>query len=179
MKTRLPLLIVLTSCFAASSAAQQSPKRQISANPVVDADSLAIYRDFLKSRNNGGGPPLNYIAEWTVPFEPDALDYKGCLRDFQASDFSSRTTHRFAVDTFPPPRKVVDPARQKQWLEDAAKEGAATCFFVFSEIVFDSSRTHGALSLSVYCGSQGSGERVVYEKQNGVWNLAKPCGSWN
>lgn len=179
MKIKLALLIFLGSCFACSTSAQTPPKREVSASPVVDPDSLAIYRDLLKSHNNGGGPPLIYIAEWTVPYQPFDIDRTACLSEFQASDFGSTTTHRFAANAFPPPHKLIDPARNKQWVEDAAKEGVAACFRVFSEIVFDSSHTRAALSLSVYCGEQGSGERVVYGKQYGVWKLAKPCGNWN
>lgn len=180
MKIKFLLLIVFASCLACSTSAQKPLKLQVSASPVVDADSLAIYRDFLKVHgSNGGGPPLIYIAEWIVPFQPFEIERTTCLSEFQESDFGSKTTHRFAADAFPPPSKLIDPARNKQWLEDAAKDGVAACFRVFSEIVFDSSHTRAALSLSVYCGSQGSGDGAVYEKQNGVWKLTKPCSNWN
>lgn len=189
MKFKLLHLALISSLAVCSLPAQKPPKPQVSAGPV-DADSLAIYRDFLASYANGSGSPLN-ISELTIPFRPDDNDRKGCLSAFQAADFVSNLVHRFSTDAFPPPNRLVDPKKQKvldpgtaikqgQSVEDAVKNGFATGLFTFSEIVFDSSHTHAALSFSFYCGALcGNGTTVLYQKQDGVWKQAKSrCGFW-
>jgi hypothetical protein len=189
MKIKFLLLIVLASCLAYSTSAEKLPKPQVSANPV-GANSLAIYRDFLKSYNNGSGSALN-ISELTVPFQPNDSDRKGCLREFQASDFGSNIVHRFSADAFPPPSRLVDSQKQKvlnpgtaikqgQPVEDAVKQGFASGVFTFSEIVFDSSHTHAALLFSFYCGSLcGNGGTLIYEKNDGAWKQTKSrCSQW-
>jgi hypothetical protein len=189
MKTKLLLQLLLVSCIACPILAENPPKPQVSPNPV-DADSLAIYRDFLKSYDNGSGSSLN-ISELTAPFQPEESDRKGCLSEFPSSEFGSTTVHRFAADTFPPPNKLVDPQKHKiydpgsairggQPVDDAVERGFAAGLFTFSEVAFNPPHTHAALSFSFHCGMLcGHGATLIYEKQNGVWKrTVSRCSQW-
>ena len=188
---KIKWLCLLLALFGAIgwASSQNQPKPAVSAAPI-GADSLAIYRDFLRNYNNGSKSPLN-ISEFTEPFQPDDSDRKGCLRPFRAADFGSTVVHQFASDSFPPPNKLVDPNKHKiadpgtairngQAVDDAVEQGFAAGLFSFSEIVFDASHTHAALSFSFHCGMLcGHGSTLVYQKQNGVWKQAKSsCARW-
>ena len=184
MKIRLLSLVLLVSCTGCSTPSQK---------PVKDsfvADNLTIYRDFLQSYTDGSKSPLN-IAEVTVPFQPDNTDRWRCLRRFHDSDLGSTSVHTFAASAFPPPNRLVDPNNHRlsdpwkgiqrgQSVDGAVDNGFAAALFTFSEIVFDSSRTHAALSYSFVCGSLcGNGAIILYEKQNGTWKRSKGrCGEW-
>jgi len=131
---------------------------------------MAIYRDFLGT----------YIH---------IQDRKGT---FHSTSVTNQRVHTFSADAFPKlPIHLVDPKtyqyrdpedaiRQGQSIEDAVKAGIAAGIFTFSEIVFDTARTHAAFTFSFVCGGLcGRGGTIIYELKNGKWAQTKTqCGIW-
>lgn len=185
MKIKLLLPLVLASCAAClvSCKAHTASEPTLSPEPI-SAESLAIYRSILAPKE---GRPIfpYYISELTFPFRPDGdWIHPGCLNQFRKSDFKSHTIHKFSADAFPPPNRVVAGYGKAKPLgmsgDDAVKNGF--CGYHFSEIVYDSTHTHAALTASFSCflgdGPINMGWTETYEKQNGVWKSARGCGSW-
>jgi hypothetical protein len=102
------------------------------------------------------------------------------------------TVHVFSEGAFPKDSvRLVDPDKHKlrdpgtsiregQSVDDAVDAGFAAGLFTFSEIVFDNSHTHAALSYSFNCGSLcGHGGTVVFTKEGNRWKRAKhDCAYW-
>jgi len=195
MKTAALLLTLCSLPLAA-----QSARIHTSVIPTpLPADNLAIYRDFLSGYNNGSGAVLN-VANTTEAFlnaDPVSDGQKSCLSDAHITQLYSAVVHKFSADAFPADKvKLVDPdahrgsdpedaIRKGQSIEDAVRAGFAAGLFTFSEIVFDSTRTHAAFQYSFLCGRLcGNGGTVLYDKlpdDHGKvrWQISKKiCGSW-
>lgn len=180
-------------------AAQSTPIQTSVIRTPLDADNLAIYRDFLSGYNNGSGAVLN-VADTTDAFlnaMPVSDEQKSCLSDAHITHLYSAVVHKFARDAFPADKvKLVDPATHQrsdpsdgihngQSVEDAVHAGFAAGLFTFSEIVFDTTHTHAAFQYSFVCGRLcGNGGTVLYDKlpdEHGKprWQISrKICGSW-
>ena len=193
MKTPALLVALLSLPLAA-----QQIHTSIVRTPL-DADNLAIYRDFLSGYDNGSGAVLN-VANTTEAFlnaTPVSDEQKSCLSDVHITRLSSAVVHKFSADAFPADKvRLVDPAtyqrrdpsdaiRTGKSIEDAVHAGFAAGLFTFSEIVFDATHTHAAFQYSFVCGRLcGSGGTVLYDKRpddhgKPGWQLSrKICGSW-
>jgi hypothetical protein len=180
-------MVLLVVLFGGQSNSDAPAK--LSSTPL-DADRIAIYRAFVAGYMTGPPATIN-LAPITSAFAPDKDDFEGCMKGFLASPPILEVHSLAGVFAGDKHVKLVDPAkhqiedpedgiRKGQSVDNAVNQGFDAALMTLSEIMFDSSRTHAALSYSFHCGRLcGNGGTVLYKRKAGKWVASKrSCGSW-
>jgi hypothetical protein len=188
MKVPLLLTSTLTVLLCVSMPAQQAAAPAIEPSPL-NADQLAIYRDFLMHWQGDSKMMLN-VANITEAFAPLDGDREACLRAFPKTRTS--VVHRFPPTTFdglsvhlvdPRLHEKKDPwdsIRKGDSVEDAVNAGFAAGIFTFSEMIYNPTHDRVAFTYAFVCGGLcGNGGTIIYKHSEGKWIQEKnTCGSW-
>ena len=179
------MLIALCAC----SVAQKATGNDTS----LDPDSLAVYKVFLASYQNGSDSKTN-VSETTIPF---VLDQSVCVADVDPEDLKVKkhTTHRLTAEQLSPEVRLVDRKKQSQKVkendpgnairegrkvDDAVRQGFANGLLTMSEVVFDKKHRHAYMTFSFVCGGLcGHGGTVSFKKVGDKWRQEEnQCGGW-
>lgn len=186
---------VLSSPVFAQQATPVTPK---ATDQPLTVEQLSVYKPILVRELRDSIAKLNLVEETQVFSKPDATDEQACLNSLDLEQYDSSVVHTIRPEDLAQLKlkglRLVEQSAQEKEVEkndpskairsgssvdSAVKNGFAHGYFWLSEIRFDKSHTHAAVSYGFRCGGLcGHGGTVLLEKTDTGWSIKKMCSIW-